>query len=171
MISAIFRPFLSPLPSVPERDAEPRRAILCPARDLEEIQAREVLADGYRCHDPNPHRHQRIVREVLPFIIERHAMRPECPERKEGAAGQRLTETLRRLQNADTYSDRGQKTTELAELLAGHLLSTECQLAEAIVAELFDRRCMFWIKNECQLKAGAVLICEAMQSNTESMPC
>ncbi len=135
-----------------------------PPRDFAEIQSRSIVADTYPCHASHLQSHHRVRAEVLPHLVQQQQTVGKQDEGKSGSAGQSLAETLRQLHRSETKDELGKEQAAMAQVLAEHLLRSDCKLAEAIVAQLFDERSMFWIKNECNLEAAVELIGEQLRS-------
>ena len=88
--------------------------------------------------------HQKVGGLVLSYIL---AQKGEKALRKTVGAvpGVGLTETLYSVGRYLFKSDRGVVRNEMAGLLAEHLITHNCGLAQAIVAELYSYEQMRWL--------------------------
>ena len=133
------------------------------ASNLQRIQHQAKLPPKW-CGDRA--NHDAVAYQVLPYV---------CKQKTEKAARRAVHavpvvgfgETLYAAWRKGSKTLRGtlgKKREMMAMRLAEHLIADECELAESIVAELFDKASMLWLKHRCTVEPAARILAERMRS-------
>jgi hypothetical protein len=137
-------------------------------KHLKEIHAQrgQFACNPADVTDFNVFHHKVIANDVLPYVISKKSSKLV----RKGAStvpGLSLLEGIRAVSKKGykwTRGTLGENRTNASMWLANHLLSHNCGLAEAIVAELYSHDEMLWMKYHCSGENAVNLLKEKMKS-------
>lgn len=110
--------------------------------------------------------HFEIAQRILPYIVKQKGKKYGRRVRY-AIPGVNLFSTLRAVGTNGWKRFKGKlgkERLDAAEWLIGHLFTHDCELVEAIIAELFSEKEMLWVKYHCEADVAIPLIAHKLRS-------